>query len=134
MSTSIIPTQTSQMFWNQTTTLDGVPYFLLFQYNSREACYYLQIQSADQSITYAQGIKLVSNYPLLGFGVYAGYAGPPGELIVVSASHERRLAGGVRRDSVTASDASSCTRGGGHAGGGSPGRESWRNPDGTLGL
>ena len=134
MSTWIIPTQTSQMFWNQTTTLDGVPYFLQFKYNTREACYYLQIQSADQNTTYAQGIKLVSNYPLLGLGVYAGYAGPPGELFVISQSTSDdspaefgELGVGQRCLLMYQEEADMLAAA-------SPGNESWRNPDGVLGL
>lgn len=79
MTTQVIFTDTANLFWSQTTTLDGVAYLLTFQYNTRESCYYLQIQSADGSTTYAQGIKLVANYPLL-----RTYATPPGELFVQS--------------------------------------------------
>lgn len=78
----IIPTDTTALFWTQTTTLDGVAYLLTFRYNSREACYYLTIASADDSVTYAQGVKLVSNFPLLQ--TYGD--NPPGELWAVSFS------------------------------------------------
>lgn len=82
MSTVVIPTDTSLLFWSQTTTLDGVPYLLTFRYNTREACYYLTIESQDGTTTYAQGIKLVSNYPLLlTYG-----DNPPGELFAMSFS------------------------------------------------
>jgi len=74
-----IPTNTTALFWDQVTTLDGTPYRLTFRYNSREAAYYLQIESPDGVTTYAQGIKLVANFPLL-----QSYATPPGELMVVS--------------------------------------------------
>jgi hypothetical protein len=82
MSTLIIPTDTTALFWTQTTTLDGIAYLLTFRYNSREACYYLTIAAADDSVTYAQGIKLVSNFPLLQ--TYGD--NPPGELWAVSFS------------------------------------------------
>lgn len=82
MATFTIPTDTTRLFWDQTTTLDGVPYLLTFRYNTRESCYYLQIASADGSTVYVQGVKLVSNYPLLrGYGL-----NPPGELICASYS------------------------------------------------
>lgn len=80
MSVLNIDTDQSALFWDQTTTLDGVPYLLTFRYNSREEVYYLQIQSADGSITYAQGIKIVANYPLLR--QYGDT--PPGELMAMS--------------------------------------------------
>lgn len=63
----------------QTTTLDGVPYFLRFRWNNRESCYYLQILSADQTTTYAQGIKLVSNFALLDT-----YPTPPGDMMALT--------------------------------------------------
>ena len=40
-----IPTDTFRLFWDQITTLDGVPYLLSFRYNSREKVYYLSIAS-----------------------------------------------------------------------------------------
>ncbi len=73
-----IPTDTSLVFWNQVTTLDGTDYQLSFRYNQREACYYLQIALVDQTVL-CQGIKLVSNYRLLQ--AYADDRLPPGELI-----------------------------------------------------
>lgn len=91
MATVIIPTDlatTTTLFFSQTTTLDGVPYLLTFRFNSREQCYYLQIASADGTTTYAQGIKLVSNYPLL-----RGYMTPPGEMMAVSLSGNDAPAG-----------------------------------------
>lgn len=81
MSLQIIPTDTVALFWDQTTTLDGVPYLLTFRYNSRESVYYLTIQSVDGSVTYVQGLKLVTDFPLL-----QSFATPPGELVVVSLS------------------------------------------------
>jgi hypothetical protein len=68
-------------FWVQTTTLDGTAYLLTFRFNFREQAYYLQIQSSDGTITYAQGIKLVPGILLLG-----AYATPPGELTVLPLS------------------------------------------------
>jgi hypothetical protein len=78
MTTQLIPVQPLP-YSTQTTTLDGVPYFLTFRWNARESCYYLQIQSADQTITYAQGVKLVSDFFLL----YT-YPTPPGDMMVLT--------------------------------------------------
>jgi hypothetical protein len=129
MATDVIPTQTSLLFWNQTTTLDGVPYLLTFQYNTREACYYLMIQSSDATILYAQGIKIVSNYPLLGFGLYAGWAGPPGDIMCISQSTaddsppELGEMGDGQRCVLLYMEEADVIAG-----------ESWRNPDGVEGL
>jgi hypothetical protein len=81
MATLIVPTDDTgaRLFWSQTTTLDGVAYLLTFRFNTREQCYYLTIESADGATNYAQGIKLVANYPLL-----KGFATPPGEFVVAS--------------------------------------------------
>lgn len=127
MSTVVIPTKTDgTLFWPQTTILDGVSYLLTFQYNTREACYYLQIQSADAKITYAQGLKLVSNYPLLAF---AGYAAPPGEMLALSCNTTDdspaqigELGVGQRVLLLYMEEADVIAG------------ESWRNPDGVLGL
>lgn len=88
MSYILIPTDgpsqtaTSNLFWTQTTTLDGVPYQLTFKYNTRESAYYLTIASSDGSTVYAQGIKLVSNFPLL-----RNFSTPPGELYALATSN-----------------------------------------------
>lgn len=129
MATLIVPTQTTQLFWTQTTVFDGVPYFLTFQYNSREAVYYLQIQSVDQSVTYAQGVKIVANYPLLAFSCYAGYDGPPGDLMALSQSTaddsppELGELGTGQRCVLLYMEEADVIAG-----------ESWRNPDGVEGL
>ena len=125
-----IPVDPTDLFSTQTTTLDGVPYLLTLRYNSREACYYLQIQSVDATTTYSQGIKLVSNYPLLGFGVATGYAGPPGELMCQSFSTDDSPArlgdiGSGQRCTLFYIEEADMLAGG---------SESWRNPDGVEGL
>jgi len=82
MAAQQIPTDVNLRFWTQITVLDGTPYLLTFQYNDREACYYLTIGSSDGSTNYVVGMKLVTNYPLMQpFG-----GTPPGELFVVSVS------------------------------------------------
>lgn len=78
MTTGVIPVESTAPFWTQTTTMDGVPYLLTFRYNFREACYYLQIDSADGLTNYVQGVKLVSDFFLL-----RPYPTPPGELLVL---------------------------------------------------
>jgi hypothetical protein len=129
MSTWIIPTQTTALFWSQTITLDGTPYFLVFQYNSREAVYYLQILSADQSVTYAQGIKLVANYPLLAFSCPTGWEGPPGDMQVISQSTSDDSPpalgemGDGQRCLLLYTEEADIIAG-----------ETWRNPEGVLGL
>jgi uncharacterized protein DUF6983 len=120
MSILVVPTDTVKLFWDQTTTLDGTAYLLTFRYNSRESCYYLMVQSADSSITYAQGIKLVANYPLL-----RGYTTPPGEFMVVSTSSndsppQLGELGDGQRCSLLYIEASTVFLDGG---------ESWRNPE-----
>lgn len=82
MTFQVVPTDLALPFWTQTTTLDGAPYLLSFNYNSREQCYYLSIDSVDGLNNYVQGVKLVSNYFLLRpYG-----AVPPGEMMVLSSS------------------------------------------------
>jgi hypothetical protein len=121
-----IPTRTDALFWSQATILDGVSYLLTFQYNSREAVYYLQIQSSDGKITYAQGIKLVSNYMMLGLG---GYNTPPGDLMALSCSSPddspAKLGelGINQRVVLLYMEQADIIAG-----------ESWRNPDGVEGL
>lgn len=81
MATVVIPCDPVLPFWTQTTTLDGVAYLLNFRFNSREQCYYLNISSADGTIDYVIGMKLVSDFFLL-----RPWATPPGEMMVISQS------------------------------------------------
>ncbi len=84
MALQVIPTDPVRPFWTQTTNLDGTPYFLTFRYNAREQVYYLSIDSADQSFNYVQGLKLVTNVPLLS----SVGPTPPGELYVLTQSSD----------------------------------------------
>lgn len=125
MSVLVIDTDPTALFWSQTTTLEGVPYLLTFRYNSRESVYYLQIQSADASVTYAQGIKIVPNYFLLrGIGPL-----PPGELIAMSTSSDLsppqlgELGNGLRVVLMYIESTDLFA--------GVPPGDSWRNPDPT---
>lgn len=79
MTIQQIPCDPVRLFWTQTTTLDGAAYLLSFFYNSREDAYYLNIDSADATISYATGVKLVPGVFLL-----STYATPPGELVVLA--------------------------------------------------
>jgi hypothetical protein len=79
MATVIIPCDPVLPFWTQTTTLDGVPYLLNFRFNSREQCYYLNISSADATIDYVIGMKIVSNFFLL-----RPWTTPPGEMMCIA--------------------------------------------------
>ena len=123
MSIVVIDTDTSLLFWTQTTTLDGIPLLLTFRYNSRESVYYLTIQSADASTTYIQGLKLVTNFPLL-----QQFASPPGEMVVISQSSTDdsppalgELGIGQRCVLLYLDQATTLDAGG----------ESWRNPNPT---
>lgn len=79
MASVQVSCEASAPFWTQTTTLDGIAYLLSFFYNQRESCYYLNIDSADSTINYATGIKLVPSVFLL-----QPFPLPPGELIVLA--------------------------------------------------
>lgn len=78
----IVDVDPTRFFWQQTTTLDGTSYLLEFRYNAREQVYYMKISLTDGTLL-AQGVKLVSNYPLL-----QGYNDdrmPLGEFVAVAA-------------------------------------------------
>lgn len=120
--TTALNTDTVRLFWSQNTTLDGSDYLLVFSYNTREAAYYLQICLPDETVL-ANGIKLVSNYPLLRtYG--AENRLPPGELVAVAYSGgdgpaalgELGIGQRVELTYVTAAEL--------YAGGSEP----WRNP------
>lgn len=88
MSVAIIPTDPVRLFWTQTTTLDGIPYLLTFRFNSREQVYYLDIVSADGLVFYAEGLKLVSNFPLLRTYGVPPLGGPGGELMAIATTSD----------------------------------------------
>jgi len=85
-----IPTdQTGLTFYEQVTQLDGVPYRLRFQWNSREQSWYLFIADHDDApITSA---KLVPEWNLLRRVVDARK--PPGVLFLHDTSGEGKKAG-----------------------------------------
>ncbi len=75
-----IPATTIPPF-SQTTTIDGVPYVIDFNYNWRENTWSISILQTDLT-PLCTGIKLVCNYPLLQ--KYASALVPKGELYCVS--------------------------------------------------
>lgn len=77
---TLIPTS-SDPFYTQTTTLDGTDYILEFRFNSREECWYLKLSLTDAT-TLIEGVKVVSNWPLLQKLVDA--RGPFGELVALA--------------------------------------------------
>lgn len=77
-----IPTDdTGVPYYSEIVTLTGVPYLLEFRYNFREECWYLQMGSTD-GVIYAQGIKLVANFPLLQR--FSSPNMPPGEIVCLA--------------------------------------------------
>jgi hypothetical protein len=81
MSGVLVPTNTTDAFWSQVTTLDGTDYQLDFSYNSREAVYYLSFYDTSGNLLYG-GLKLVSNFPLLRTVISSVM--PGGELVAIS--------------------------------------------------
>ena len=80
----IIPTDGSASPWfDQTTTLDGVPYVLDFRHSRAEDRWYLSIGLPDGTEV-RKGIKVVSSYPLLWRETDSRL--PNGELFCVPAS------------------------------------------------
>lgn len=77
-----IPVPQGQAFFIKRVPLDGVDYLFDFSYNQREDAFYLTIQ--DSVGEHILGpIKIVSNFPLIGFRRYAAGL-PPGELWAVA--------------------------------------------------
>jgi hypothetical protein len=84
MTVQLIPTPDGTTpFSTQTTTLDGVPYILVFRYSTREDRWYLQLQTIDGTPIYG-GVKLVPNWALFSQCVDARR--PPGQMMVISNS------------------------------------------------
>ena len=76
---------TPQPYSVQTTTLDGVPYLLNFQYNQREDCWYLLLQTVDGQNIYGY-VKLVVGWNLLG--QCADNRKPAGDLVVITTTQD----------------------------------------------
>lgn len=81
-----IPTDTTGVpYYSEIVTLTGVTYVLEFRYNFREECWYVQMGSTSGDV-FAQGIKIVSNFPLLQR--FSSASMPPGELVSLSSSND----------------------------------------------
>ncbi len=59
-----IPTDTSSLYWDQVTQLEGIEYTLQFRWAVREGCWYLGIYDQDAN-PLALSIRLVVSFPLL---------------------------------------------------------------------
>lgn len=75
-----IPTTPSLPHYRQETELDGSVYQLDFDWNAREAAWYLSLSDISGTLIVA-GVKLVPNWPLLRRLRHA--LRPPGELVVL---------------------------------------------------
>lgn len=95
MTIQIVPTTGSlaagqqiapNAIWTQTTTFEGVTYFLTFQYNQRVAAWYVSIADAANVDIY-NGVKLTCGIGLLR--KCADPRAPPGVLVVLSATQDK---------------------------------------------
>jgi len=82
-----VPMESGSLHWEQSVTLDGVPYTMLFQYNRRAGHWYLHLSDAEGA-PIGSSLRLVINLPLLRRLHAVG--GPPGELILVDESSSPR--------------------------------------------
>jgi len=80
MSVQTIPTF-SDPYSTQRTDLEGKGYILLFDYSTREGCWYLSIRDIGGT-PLASGLKMVCNWPLTYRLPNPGL--PPGHLIVTT--------------------------------------------------
>ena len=78
MAKWVIPTSTDP-FYVQTTSMDGVNFVLSFAFNGRESCWYLSLLTPDGT-PLATGLKLVVSLFLLNGRAQEGL--PPGDLLV----------------------------------------------------
>lgn len=77
MATRIIPTSTELSSYTQRVVLDGREYTLGFQWNQREAKWYLSLADQD-GVAIVHGIKVVADFPLLR--TLTDRRAPPGEI------------------------------------------------------
>lgn len=83
MAAQLIPTA-QNAFFTQVTDFEGTDYLLRFDYNQREACYYLSIGNPTTGLDILSGVKVVCSYGLIRR--YGGIAGlPPGEIMALVA-------------------------------------------------
>lgn len=71
--------------WTQTSTLEGVTYFLTFQWNQRVAAWYMSVADSANVDIY-NGVKLICGVGLLK--KCADPRAPPGVLLVLSATSD----------------------------------------------
>lgn len=78
---------TTRGSYTQRTVLDGREYLLRFRWNQRAAKWYLSIYDQNEIPIY-EGIKIVTNFPLLGYRIVDARR-PPGEIIAVDVTSDR---------------------------------------------
>lgn len=83
MSFLEIPTNSDNPTWSEIIKLDDISYIFSFTWNNRDSSWTLDIQSTDGS-DIIMGIKLVSNYELLG--TYAQTGQPQGTMFLFDTS------------------------------------------------
>lgn len=82
MAVWTIPTSPGVPHYRQESELDGTVYRLIFDWNAREAAWYMTLADTSGN-PIRSGIRIVPNWPLLRKVV--NDARPPGELMVVDA-------------------------------------------------
>ncbi len=82
MTIQLLPTYDTPT-WSQTSTFEGATFHLAFQFNQREACWYLSVSDAGGVDIY-NGVKLVCKQLLLARCVDPRR--PAGDLYVVDSS------------------------------------------------
>lgn len=85
MAVLVISTSTELSSYTQRTILDGVEYLLSFQWNQREAKWYLSIADSEGA-PLGSGLKLVADFPLNRRLVDPG--APPGVLYAMDRTGE----------------------------------------------
>jgi hypothetical protein len=77
MTAQLIPTDNTP-FYSQITALEGASFLLTFSYNQRCDCWYLSVAMPDGSGDIVNGLKILTNWPLLR--QCADPRLPPGEI------------------------------------------------------
>jgi hypothetical protein len=90
MTIQVIPPP-SQPYVSQTTTIEGVPYLLYWDYNTRENAWYLSIADASGVDIY-NGMKLICTVPSVGPNFLLAKCKdprrPPGDFVVISQTND----------------------------------------------
>lgn len=90
MTAQLVPTYTDTTHYSEQVTLDGSPYVLTFDFNQREAAWYVSVGLPDGTRIY-DGLKLVCNWPLMH--KCSDPNRPPGDLFVLSNSADNSTPG-----------------------------------------